>query len=189
MGLIRTDNIRPDCAGNTKPTNHTVWLFASLLQREILLYGDLILKNHNEKYKLQDTGTCEWWRKWPHGGDVHVTCFCWSYSLSRTYIQFSRLNERTWGQINGYSVQQSWVRDSGEFASTWMALVSIGHAHPIDLAVNRFKSNKSRGEQTLLDIAVPLSKQIYRQLKNLVWMHQVKNERVYKCWISWGPRL
>jgi len=42
MGLIRTDNIRPDCTGNTKPTNRTVCLFARLLQREILLYGDLI---------------------------------------------------------------------------------------------------------------------------------------------------
>jgi hypothetical protein len=88
--------------------------------------------------------------------------------LSYIYILFSRLNERTFGQINGYSVQQSWVRDSGEFAATWLALVSIGHAHPIELAVNRFKSNKSRGEQPLLDIVVSLSKQIYRQFKHLV---------------------
>jgi len=51
---------------------------------------------------------------------------------------------------------------------TSLALVSIGHAHPIDLAVNRFKSNKSRGEQPLLDIAVSLSKQIYRQFKHIV---------------------
>jgi len=42
VGLIRTDNIRPDCAGNTKPTNRTVWLFAGFLQREILWCRDLI---------------------------------------------------------------------------------------------------------------------------------------------------
>ena len=36
----------------------------------------------------------------------------------RIFIQFPRLNERTCGQMKGYSLQQSWVRDTAEFAAT-----------------------------------------------------------------------